>query len=89
MRLKKHTKGSVFTLLGLLLAMIIVLFLANSLIKMYFKKGSLNYSVDNSVPSNFIDTSSPTTIINSTKQKMEDINQRAIDRVKELEESVQ
>ncbi len=76
LRSKKRKTGFMF--IELLLVLAIIMFLAFKVFKLYFKKSSLNKETQQVISEQGIDTTSPKSIIDSTRNKLKDIqNQRA------------
>lgn len=83
------SRGGIFSLLWLMLTAALILFLYSKFINVYFKnspRGGLGAEV---LSGQGIDTSSYKAVINSTKKKVEDINNKhleALDEIYEKEE---
>lgn len=77
----KEFKGG-FTFIGLLLVLAIILFLFYKAINLYFKKTSINEETEKTLLEQGIDTANYRSIVDSTKEKIQDIQTQ---RTKELE----
>lgn len=62
-----------FMLIELLLVLAIIMFLAFKVFKLYFKRPSLNKETQRVISEQGIDTTSSKSIIDSTRKKLEDI----------------
>ncbi len=81
----KQRKGSLFTILELLLVMALVSFLASKMFKLYFKGASATSASGVSLSAEGIDTSNAKTIVDSTKKKLDDINTQRMNQLKEAD----
>lgn len=79
----KEIKGSVLGLVGLLFTVAIILFLAYKMLDRNFKKPIADKEVEKTAIEQGIDTSSSQALLDSTRQKLKDINQQYTDREKE------
>ena len=78
-------KKGFFTLLGVLLAIVIVFFLFYLLSKVYFGNPSSDNKTKEFLSKQGIDASSHKTILDSTTKKIEDINKKLRSQTEELE----
>lgn len=74
------TRGSLFTLLELLLVLAIIVFLSRLLLKAYFGRQGLDKKTQESLSAEGIDTGSYKTILDSAKKKAQESNQKLIER---------
>jgi hypothetical protein len=81
----KEKNGSILTLAELLLVVAVVWFLAYNLLKLYTKKPIRDEQAANFVASQGIDTASPGAILNTTRDKLQDISRQVKQRENELE----
>ncbi len=84
MHCNKDRRG--FTLLGLLLAIAIVCVLYYIAVNTYFKKPILDKSTEKSLSEQGIDISSHQAILESTKEKLEDINKKLLNKSRQIED---
>jgi len=80
-RTRAVTRGSVFTLLGLLVAALIVLLLASRVFRVYFgNKSGLDTHTQQSLSEEGIDFSSPRGLLETTKNKVDALNAQVKER---------
>jgi hypothetical protein len=73
-------RGSFFSLLELLLVLAIILFLSQRFLNMYFKKPNLDKETEEAISGQGINTSSYRGVLDSTRDKIRDINKQLINR---------
>ena len=83
---KIFTRGSMFTLIEIIIVTAIIAFLAAKLLKTNFLSPATNKTLKEQYQGQGIDTSTPKTIVDSTRKKIDEINQQAAKRQKEMEE---
>ena len=81
----RASKRRAFMLLEMIFALIIILFLCYIVLKFYITKPIINNKTQNILSKEGVDSSSPRAIIDSTRGKIEEINKKTLDRVKQLE----
>ena len=74
-----------FMFLELLLVLVIVMFITFKVFKLYFKQPFLNKETQRVMLEQGIDSSSYKSTINSTKNKVEDIQNKHIDELNKIE----
>ena len=79
-------KGAFLRLLEMLVVVVIILFLSYKAFTVYFKPLSTDKKTQESLARENIDTSDYGTIIESVKEKAEDINRRSLDRERQMED---
>jgi type IV secretory pathway TrbF-like protein len=84
-RYPKNNQGFV-SLIGMLLTLIIICFLVYTMLNIYFKPGVVEKTAGKNMQASGIDTSSYKSIVDSTKDKVKEINQRSQERVDQLRE---
>jgi predicted membrane protein len=77
-------RNGFFTILGTLLAVAIILFLCYLLLNNYFKKPLLDNKTQGVLSEQGINTSNYRTILDSTKDKLKDIEKQALNREGQL-----
>lgn len=82
----RTARGSIFTILELLLAVAIIYFLVYIGITRYFNNTAMDSQTKNFISEQGINTASPITVLDSSKQKLQAINKQALDREKELQD---
>jgi shikimate kinase len=82
LRSKKRKTGFMF--IELLLVLAIIMFLAFKVLKLYFKGPSLNKETQGVISEQGIDTTSSKSIIDSTRNKLEDIQNQHIDELNKI-----
>ncbi|MDD5730215.1 MAG: hypothetical protein PHN57_03695 [Candidatus Omnitrophica bacterium] len=82
----KKCAGSVFTLLEILLVLVIVSIVARKVFTTYLKKPSLDKNAENFVHEQGINTSSHKAVLESTKEKIRDINKQLEKQNQEMDE---
>ena len=78
----KRCEGTIFTILEILIVLAIVLFLCYKLLR----SPSLDKDTQKSLSEQGIDTTSQKTILDSTKKKLQGIDQQLMNRAKEVED---
>ncbi|MCK4809615.1 MAG: hypothetical protein KAS99_01585 [Candidatus Omnitrophica bacterium] len=78
-------KKAFASLIGLILSLIIVAILFCILLNNYLRETPMDKETEESLSQERIDTTSYKTIVDSTREKMEDANQKLLERAKELE----
>ncbi len=73
------------TLLEMVLVLAIILFVAYAALNTYFKKPALNKSTEEFLNQQDIDTSSSKAILDTTKKKINDINEQVLKNAQQLE----
>jgi cell division protein FtsB len=73
-----------FMFIELLLVLAIIMFLAFKVFKLYFKKSSLNQETQQVISEQGIDTASSKSIIDSTRNKLGDIQNQHIDELNKI-----
>lgn len=81
----KNRKGF-FTLIGILLAAAIIFILFYILFNSYYKRPALDETTDKTLSEQNIDTSSYSTIVDSTRKQVKDIEGQLLDRSRQLED---
>lgn len=81
-----NTKGF-FTLLGLILAIAIILFLAQTVLKNYYEKPVLDKTTEQSISGSGIDVTTYHNVVGSTRQKVSDIEKQMQDYGKQISET--
>ena len=74
-----------FAFLELLLVLLIIPFIFFKVINFYFKRSPVNKEDEKSLSEQGIDTRNYKTVLDSSREKIQDINEQAINRAKELE----
>lgn len=75
-----------FMFLELLLVLVIIMFIAFKVFESYSKKPVLNKETEKVMSEQGIDTTSYKSIIDSTKSKLEDIQNRRVDQLDTIKE---
>lgn len=81
-------RGGFLSLLGMLISLIIVGLLVYFAFNAYFKVPVLDKQTEESVSKAGVDTSSPVTIINSTRKTVDDINKKMLKQSQDLEKDL-
>jgi type II secretory pathway pseudopilin PulG len=84
----KNSKGGIFTILEILIVLVIISFLFTKFSKIYFGSPVANKEINRQLQEQGIDTSNARAVIDSTKSKVEAINQEAIKHQQEMEEQL-
>ncbi len=79
---KRHKAG--FAFIELLLVLLTVMFIYYLISKFYFGRTPLNKEVDQTLAQQGIDTANYKTILDSTKAKIADIQQRQEEEIREI-----
>ena len=79
--MKKLKAGFMF--IELLLVLAIIMFIAFKVFNLYFNKSSLNKETQRAISTQGIDTTSSKSIIDSTRKKLQDIQNQHIDELDE------
>jgi uncharacterized protein YneF (UPF0154 family) len=74
-----------FMFIELLLVLVITLFIAFKVFKLYFKQPSINQETQKVIAESGIDTTSYKSIIESTRNKVEDIQNKHFDELNKIE----
>ncbi len=74
-----------FTLLGLILAIAIILVLAQNALKTYYGKPVLDKTTQESIAGSGIDTTTYHNVVGSTRQKVKDIEKQMQDQADQLQ----
>lgn len=85
MGLLSGNRGIFLSLLELVLALGIVLFLAYKAYNAYFKKPAMDKDTEQALSQQGIDTSNYSTIVNSARRQVQDINKRLMKRTDALD----
>lgn len=80
--MKKFKAGFMF--IELLLVLAIIMFIAFKVFKLYFKGPSLNKETQQVISEQIIDTTSSKSIIDSTRNKLKDIQNQHIDELNKI-----
>jgi hypothetical protein len=80
--MKKAKNGFMF--IELILALAIIMFIAFKVFNAYFKKPSLDNETQRLISEQGIDTTSHKTTIDSTRDKLEDIQNKHIDQLNKI-----
>jgi flagellar biogenesis protein FliO len=81
--MKKIKAGFMF--IELLLVLAIIMFIAFKVFKLYFKSPPLNQETQQVISEQGINTSTYRSILNSTRNKLEDIQNKHIDELNKIE----
>ncbi|MFH0827023.1 MAG: hypothetical protein V1923_03940 [Candidatus Omnitrophota bacterium] len=80
--MRKNKAGFMF--LELLLALAIMMFIAFKVFNLYFKKPSLNEETQKVISEQGIDTTSPKLFIDSTKKRLQDIQDQRMEMLSNI-----
>lgn len=83
-----YTKGSIFTILEILIVLAIIAFLFTKFGKIYFGSPVSDAGVNAQLQEQGIDTTNARSMIDSTRSKVEAINQQAIRHQQQMEEQI-
>ena len=83
---RQYAKGGIFTILEILIVLAIIAFLFTKFSKIYLGSPVANSSVKAQLQEQGIDTSNAKSMIDSTKSKVEAINQQTIRHQQQMEE---
>lgn len=83
-RFRKITRG--FALLEILFVAIIILLLSYFALKFYYKNPSIDEPTQKALSQQGIDTISHQAVLDSTREKIKDINKQLLDSEKQLED---
>lgn len=73
-----------FMYIELLLVLAIVIFIASKVFKLYFKKTSFDKEAQRVISIQGIDTASPKSIVDSTRKKLQDIQNQHMDEMSNI-----
>ena len=80
----QNLKGVFLSILGLILSLAIILIFSYMILNSYFKSPVLNKEAEKSLSEQGIDTSSHKAILDSTKERVQDINKQILDRAEAI-----
>lgn len=78
-------RGTFLSLFELVLVLAIILFFAYKALNAYLRKPAMDEDVDKALTRQGIDTSNYSTIVNSARREVQDINKRLIKRTDALD----